>query len=549
MDVHLGSAQAIYYMGQTTGFEDVRLVSSQGQYHSINSCIFASMSTACFDIVNHVYSDPFAGEEFFITTEFSSELLQTFIEFANSGTIRKQSTFDLENDLQLNQVFAAFGINLNQLSFTTEKDPVLDEAKPIVDDFICPEISELIKEEDEWWIKTEPEDDGEDQPLSLKRKRKSGKTKKRKTKYIKKPSKLEREGEGEGSYYYYWFPQDESLRDKWKDLPYAYQCNQCVRRFFSKFEHMQHLRRHQSDNVEKVWFCIICDDGFKSIASMRSHFKQQHSDGKDMICPKCDWKVHLFSFGRMLSHLELHSNIEKCVECGEVVKDIGKNQINAHKKRNGKYHDGKCRLCPELEAFKSRESYLSHLNEKHEGKLQYKCGVCPEFFDTRELMKIHKIRECKVKTKPLDGALVCNFCGKQFKNKSMLRYHEQDKHGDDKLPCNDCGRVLKHPMSLKRHKRTHKRYTCDICGMSGLLNKFKKHMQINHTEEHLKAYICPVCDPVRGFASIRYFEEHMNVHNGVKPFNCSYCQASFASRGTLAGHIRGAHKDIKRRSK
>ena len=582
MDVHLGSAQAIYYMGQTRGFEDVRLVSSQGQYHSINSCIFASMSTACFDIVNQVYNDPFAGEEFFVTTEFSSELLQTFIEFANSGTIRKQSTFDLENDLQLNQVFAAFGINLNQLSFTTEACPDSSETKPFLNDQqsfgpICPDISELIKEEEQWikaepddeeecfktepnddddeeWFNTEPDedDDEEDQPLSLKRKKKSSKTKKSHPRKRLRPSKLERMGEGKGSYRYYWFPQDESLREEWKD--YQHKCNQCVRGFNSKFEFRQHLRRHKSKNVENIWFCVVCEEGFKSYSSLKSHTMQEHSDGENLTCPKCNFKAHIRGYGRMETHLKKHEIMEKCVECGQVVKDYEKDQKKGHNKRHGIYHDGKCRLCPELEAFSSHENYMSHLNEKHDGKLQFKCGVCPEYFDTKEKMKIHKLHKCQVKKEKYEktvasSQVICNFCGKLLKNTTLLRYHEQEYHGEFDLPCDVCDRVLKHPLALERHKLIHRRYTCDICGKSGLLSKFKKHMETYHTEEHLKPYVCAICKPVKGFAFLKNYNEHMNIHNGVKPCKCPHCPAAFASQGTLGGHIRGTHKDKKRRSK
>ena len=123
---HLGSSDTVHYIGRAGikhEFEDVKLISSDKKCLSINSCVFAALSPICQEMVNEVYLDPYSGQEYYISTGFSTNKLQTLVLFAKTGTIihSANTTAKLFNDQNTCQVFQAFGIELSSLSFTINK--------------------------------------------------------------------------------------------------------------------------------------------------------------------------------------------------------------------------------------------------------------------------------------------------------------------------------------------------------------------------------------------------------------------------------------------
>ena len=68
-----------------------------------------------------------------------------------------------------------------------------------------------------------------------------------------------------------------------------------------------------------------------------------------------------------------------CSSCGKQYKD--RKQVIGHRLAMGKLHDTKCRICPDFEA-RGWTDNLRHFNEVHGGEIQYKCGLCPRWFQT-----------------------------------------------------------------------------------------------------------------------------------------------------------------------
>ena len=77
--------------------------------------------------------------------------------------------------------------------------------------------------------------------------------------------------------------------------------------------------------------------------------------------------------------------------------------------------------------------------------------------------------------------------------------------------------------------------------------KYPGHIFTHHTPDELKPYICSACS--KGFGTKKSYDEHMNIHTGLRPHACKMCTAAFSSAGNLYAHIRSLHKGIKRRDK
>ena len=85
---------------------------------------------------------------------------------------------------------------------------------------------------------------------------------------------------------------------------------------------------------------------------------------------------------------------------------------------------------------------------------------------------------------------------------------------------------------------------CDECEYMGTKQSLRSHKISHHTKDKLKPFQCHLC--TRGFTTRQHLQDHVNVHTGAKPHECSYCGAKFASNGNRNAHVRSAHKGIKR---
>ena len=325
-----------------------------------------------------------------------------------------------------------------------------------------------------------------------------------------------------------------------------WQCDKCVLGF-AKLRRLQlHQRRHTAKSENDRYHCLLCKDyvAFFTEPEHREHMRVAHVD-TCLICPKCPKKFKPFDHVILERHLQTHNrdvDYYTCYSCGRIFKD--RDKMLVHRNRAGKYHDGKCRICPEFET-KSWRQNLKHFNEVHDGTIQYKCGFCPSNFYTIAQVRIHVKDDCQgEKTNQVlreKAKKVCELCGLSI-TFSNIKYHMQDVHGDHQLPCDTCGNIYKHPESLRRHMANHIKDTCDVCGYMNSRKKVVEHKKQEHTPEHLKPYQCNVCQ--KGFAKRSNWISHQNVHTGAKPYACPYCSQAFANEGTLGGHVRGVPQRI-----
>ena len=125
------------------------------------------------------------------------------------------------------------------------------------------------------------------------------------------------------------------------------------------------------------------------------------------------------------------------------------------------------------------------------------------------------------------------------------------RHSDTKvLQCPECPKMFATKYALNAHVKIHAKFFCGLCGKHVRQLSERDHNLTYHTPEDQKPFQCSICTPVKGFIQKQHLDEHMNIHNGVKPFKCTMCpDVAYASKGNLAAHVRAFHKGIKRKSK
>ena len=58
---------------------------------------------------------------------------------------------------------------------------------------------------------------------------------------------------------------------------------------------------------------------------------------------------------------------------------------------------------------------------------------------------------------------------------------------------------------------------------------------------------CKICE--KPFATAGLLNKHMNIHTGVKPYKCQYCEQKFADGSNKIAHEKSVHEGIKRLQK
>ena len=173
---------------------------------------------------------------------------------------------------------------------------------------------------------------------------------------------------------------------------------------------------------------------------------------------------------------------------------------------------------------------------------------CEKVFRTWEARKLHQ--SCHSKT----YTYICDICGKQFKQNNYLRQHRKSHKEPTIWPCEYCGEKLKTCLRYKNHivnvhvekkdevalKRKIKFYSCDICKkVFGEKKEFNQHTNIHFGLKPFKCVQCEKC-----FSSKSNLLQHVKIHMGGKRFKCSYCSKSYSEPKMLTLHLRLKHKTV-----
>ena len=90
-------------------------------------------------------------------------------------------------------------------------------------------------------------------------------------------------------------------------------------------------------------------------------------------------------------------------------------------------------------------------------------------------------------------------------------------HGNEEIPCSTCGKTFRDRKVLKRHEQTHgtRDFKCSYCPSAFTTHALLK----NHTKRHENSHSCNQCD--KKFYTGQALRNHLYTHTGEKPHACA----------------------------
>ena len=256
--------------------------------------------------------------------------------------------------------------------------------------------------------------------------------------------------------------------------------------------------------------CLLCSTDMKSKPHViRNHFKDFHKDLM-LKCDKCDHRT------------------------------MSKSALNMHRLN---YHSDKtfpCDMCHESWPLKSQLEH--HIKMKHtDTKFRpYQCHICGKrSMDKAGHLAHLEIHEEVRIPKPRKD---CEICGTNMLASTMPK-HMAAQHGVGEYLCKECRRLFHSQKTLDYHyQTTHVKTPCDECGQFFSSTRMTPHKLQHHTPDHLKPFLCKICDPPKGFISASKYRMHVNTHTGATPFGCDFCSRTFRDGSNKFKHMRQVHK-------
>ncbi|XP_052415214.1 zinc finger E-box-binding homeobox 2 isoform X2 [Carassius gibelio] len=121
-----------------------------------------------------------------------------------------------------------------------------------------------------------------------------------------------------------------------------------------------------------------------------------------------------------------------------------------------------------------------------------------------------------------DAVQMCPYCQRTYRHNASLQEHMkfcQDRDGGDSV-CPLCGYSTPYRAQMERHLTLHQTQDKNSMSEPGLENrKFK----------------CNQCG--KAFKYKHHLKEHLRIHSGEKPYECSNCKKRFSHSGSYSSHL------------
>ena len=129
------------------------------------------------------------------------------------------------------------------------------------------------------------------------------------------------------------------------------------------------------------------------------------------------------------------------------------------------------------------------------------------------------------------------------KTSSMITVDDSMKR---RFVCHLCNKSFDRQYRLKRHLQVHNpnrpKIRCDLCTKSFTRqDSLDAHVKAAHSK--LRPYVCTYEGCNKAYSNSSQLLQHSRLHTGGKPYQCSFCDKSFAFANEHKEHVRDVHTD------
>ncbi|CAK1588394.1 unnamed protein product [Parnassius mnemosyne] len=293
-----------------------------------------------------------------------------------------------------------------------------------------------------------------------------------------------------------------------EDRPHK--CSVCERGFKTIASLQNHVNMH---NGVKPHVCKYCNSPFTTSGELVRHIRYKHTHEKPHKCTECDYAS--VELSKLRRHVRCHTGERpyQCPHCTYASPDTFK------LKRHLRTHTGEkpykcdhCNMC-----FTQSNSLKAHkLIHNVAEKPVYACELCPTKCGRKTDLRIH-VQKLHTSDKPLK----CKRCGKSFPDRYSCKMHNKTHEGEKCFKCDIClyaSTTLRH---LKSHMLKHtdeKPFVCDQCDQTFRQKQLlRRHQNLYHNPDYVpkppkdKTHTCHECN--RTFAHKGNLIRHLAVHD------------------------------------
>lgn len=338
-----------------------------------------------------------------------------------------------------------------------------------------------------------------------------------------------------------------------------YNCKTCKFKFTSKIWLIKHEKMHENmEDKAKLYKCNICGRELSQKVNYDDHMAA-HAGRRPYICDQCG--MDFTWYHAFYRHQQRHKNGSKAFPC---------------------------HLCHRT--YNNSWNLSRHLKEIHSSKQSYRCDICDEVFEKKNLYEYHmrshrrqerqrntvhsmiqeeqglhtessvifntkssgEIADSTLADRISENSEIANtnisfdddcclvqnlselFKANDKSTADTVYVNVEEIQGNEIKSSNDM--IFKAPVDSNA-KLCPQPFSCEICGKR--VYNLGAHMRIHNGERPFK---CCICD--KDFAQREALKVHYRSHTGEKPYVCKICGKGFATKSRQKDHAQ-AHKGHK----